>query len=84
MGHEDVYAEACVAEGSRPTRGICICICALAVWNHLLVWVPLSKGIQLVVVLYLLRHYRRRSACIEVKSDPVLANVGFYYVIVVC
>lgn len=80
--HHAVHAQADVAADWAATGGVLLGISALAIWDGLLLWVPLSEGVLILVVLDLLGHDGRSSALVEVELNSVLTDVNGIVVVV--
>jgi hypothetical protein len=65
------------------TGRVCITICCLAIWHHLLLWVPFSEGKLVFVVLHLLGHDGSSVAWAVMEFDSVLSNMLTLIIIIV-
>lgn len=79
---DTVDAHADVTATWVPTSRVLLSISALTIRYHLFIWVPLSEGVHIFVVLNLLSHNSRSRAWAVMESYSILANMRINYIII--
>ena len=72
---EAVNTKADIAAAWVGAGGITLSIGRLSIWNFGLIWVPLSKGKDFVIILHLLGNNCGSTALIILERDSHLSNV---------